>query len=285
MTTLADITAPTRETGLRMPLDWSAVREQFPALAKWTHLNTATFGLLPQRATEAVAGHWTHRDEFACADFLDWFKDADRLRSAIGRLIHATADDIAFVGNSSGALGMVVRGMEWQQGDNIVTLAGEFPHFQYLVALVERAGVGFMYVAPRLRAKLPPNAVGWRSHRTWREVDELHHGRPVLTDTAERYEGGGLPSPLLYAMEASIDLMFEIGPDVIERRVLNLAAGARTRLRRLGAETEDNGSHIVGAKLPGVDSSRLARELESRRGVVGGPGGIFASFSPFFNDE
>src|SRR5712692_10393543 len=124
-----------------MNIDWSAVREQFPALAKWTHLNTATFGLLPRRATEAVAGHWAHRDELACADFLDWYKDADRLRTAIGRLIHATAEDIAFVGNSSGALGMVVGGMEWRRGDNIVTLADEFPSFLYLGALVERAGV------------------------------------------------------------------------------------------------------------------------------------------------
>ncbi len=146
-------------------------------------------------------------------------------------------------------------------------------------------GAGFMYVAPRLRAKLPPNAVGWRSHRTWREVDELHHGRPVLTDTAERYEGGGLPSPLLYAMEASIDLMFEIGPDAIERRVLSLAAGARARLRQLGAEMEDNGSHIVGAKLPGADSSRLARELESRRVLVAARDGFLRVSPHFYNDE
>jgi hypothetical protein len=32
-------------------VDWDAVRGKFPALAHWTHLNTATFGQLPRRAT------------------------------------------------------------------------------------------------------------------------------------------------------------------------------------------------------------------------------------------
>jgi cysteine desulfurase / selenocysteine lyase len=353
-------------------IDWSAVREQFPALAKWTYLNSATFGQLPRRAIEAEAEHWAHREEFACSDFLDWFQDVDRLRAAIGRLIQATADDIAFVGNTSGALGLVAGGLEWRRGDNIVTLADEFPNFLYLGALVERAGVeirevpferfyesidertrlvgisevnyvtgfrpplmemsrflrergvpffidgtqsvgalrfdvqavdpdvlavhgykwmcspegaGFMYIAPRLRAKLPPNAVGWRSHRTWRDVDDLHHGTPVLLDTAEKYEGGGLPLPLLYAMEASIDMMLEIGPDAIEQRVLALAASARARLRRLGAETEDNGSQIVAAKLPGVDSSSLARELKSRRVLVAARHGFLRVSPHFYNNE
>ena len=49
--------------------DWDAVRREFPALANWTYLNTATFGQLPRRATEAVARHFAHRDELACGIF------------------------------------------------------------------------------------------------------------------------------------------------------------------------------------------------------------------------
>jgi hypothetical protein len=50
------------------------------------------------------------------------------------------------------------------------------------------ASVGFMYVAPALRVKLLPNVVGWRRHRDWRNVDDLHHGMPVLKEAAEKYE-------------------------------------------------------------------------------------------------
>jgi cysteine desulfurase / selenocysteine lyase len=355
-----------------MNTDWSAVREQFPALANWTYLNSATFGQLPRRAIDAVTAYWGHRAEHACSDFLNWFNDADRLRGAVARLIHASADDIAFVPSASDALGTVAGGIDWKRGDNIVTLADEFPNFLYLGALVERAGVelrevpwerfyesidektrligisevnyangfrppldeisrlsrergvtffvdgtqsvgalqfdvkavdpdvlavhgykwmcsemgaGFMYVAPRLRAKLPPNAVGWRSHRTWRNVDDLHHGTPVFVDSAEKYEGGGLPFALLYGMEATIGLMLEIGPEAIEQRVLGLAASARTRLRRLGAEAAENGSQIVAAKFPGADPSRLARELKSRRVLVAARHGFLRVSPHFYNHE
>ncbi len=104
-------------------------------------------------------------------------------------------------------------------------------------------------------------------------------------ETAEKYEGGGLPFPLLYAMEASINLMFEIGPEAIENRVLALAASARQRLRRLGAEAADNGSHIVAAKLPGADPSRLTQELKSRRVLVAARHGFLRVSPHFYNNE
>ncbi len=83
-------------------------------------------------------------------------------------------------------------------------------------------------------------SMGWRSHRDWRNVDNLHHGVPELTATAEKYEGGSVSLALLYAMEASIDLMLEIGPEVIEQRVLGLAAKTRDILRGLGAQRQSS---------------------------------------------
>ena len=67
-----------------------------------------------------------------------------------------------------------------------------------------------------------------------RNVDRLHSGAPEFKDAAEKYEGGGLPFHLLYAMEASVDWMLEIGPDAIEARVMELANSARTILRGFG---------------------------------------------------
>ena len=43
--------------------------------------------------------------------------------------------------------------------------------------LISPNGAGFMYVSPELRQRLRPNVLGWRSHRDWRNVDNLHHGR------------------------------------------------------------------------------------------------------------
>ncbi len=105
-----------------MEIDWQQVRSQFPALVEWTFLNTATFGQLPKRGVEAVAAHFARRDRLACADFMEWFNDADRIRELIARLIHCEAGDIAFVPNSSTALSLLVGGINWQPGDRIVTL-------------------------------------------------------------------------------------------------------------------------------------------------------------------
>ncbi len=353
-------------------IDWNEVRAEFPALAKWTYLNTATYGQLPRRAVEANARHFAGRDELACTDFLAWYDEADCIRGSVARLIHAAPEDIAFIPNATTALGLIAGGIDWKPGDNLVTLADEFPNQLYLSALTEYRGVefrevpwskfcdsidsrtrlvavsevnyatgsrlaideiskiahnrgarvfvdgtqsagvlhidirklqpdmfavhgykwmcsptgaGFMYVSPDLRAVLRPSTVGWRSHHDWRNVDNLHHGSPVLGDSAQRYEGGGLPFGLLHAMAASIDWMLEIGPDTIERRVLNLAASARERLRDLGAEFDNESSQIVAARFPGQDPSRLARELNARRVVVAARHGYLRVSPHFYNNE
>ena len=343
--------------------DWQAIRAEFPALDNWTFLNSATHGQIPRRAIDAVARHWEHRDELAFSDFIDWYGDADRLRGAIARLIHASAEDIAFISNAASGLGIVTAGLGLKPGE-VVTLSQEFPNHLYvpgvqevpwerfyeaidgrtrMVALSEvnystgfrppleeisrflrdrnvlllvdgtqsvgalqfdvekihpdvlvvhgykwlisPTGAGFMYVAPNLRRILPSSVTGWRSHKTWREVDNLHHGPPIFKETAEKYEGGGLPFPLLYAMEASVNMLLDIGPEAIERRVLGLAESARQRLRRLGAEALDRGSQIVAAKFASRDPSRLARELKTRRVLVAARHGHLRVSPHFYNNE
>jgi selenocysteine lyase/cysteine desulfurase len=355
-----------------MNIDWKAVRAEFPALEQWTYLNTATYGHVPRRGVEAIARHFAHRDELACSDFLNWYDESDRIRESIARLIHATAEDIAYIQNSSTSLGLIAAGIEWKRGDNVVTLADEFPNCLYLPALVERhgvafreapwerfyesidertrlvavsevnyatglrppigeiarylrergillyvdgtqsvgalrfdvreaepdmfavhaykwmcspTGVGFMYVAPSLRAKMLPNVSGWRTHKDWHNVDNLHHGMPVLKDSAEQYEGGGLQFGLLHAMGVVTDWMLELGPSAIEERVMGLADCVRAKMRRLGAEAPETGGHIVAVKFPGVDPSRLAKELRQKRVLVAARHGYFRVSPHFYNDE
>lgn len=355
-----------------MTIDWNAVRAEFPTLANWTYLNTATYGQMPRRGTEAVARHFAHRDELACSDFLDWYADADRYRADIARLINAAPDDIAYMPNAATALSLVAGGIAWKPGGNLVTLADEFPNQLYLPALTERhgiefreapypqlldaidahtqlvaisevnyatgfrapiaeivqaahahgarvyvdgtqsigalhmdvqrlqvdvlgvhgykwmcspTGIGFMYVAPEFREMLPPATVGWRSHHDWRNVDNLHHGSPVFTNDAQRYEGGGLQFGLLEAMVASVRWMNEIGPAVIEQRVLGLAAAARERLRALGATFDDCSSQIVASKFAGRDVSAIARNLKERKVVVAARHGYLRVSPHFYNDE
>jgi selenocysteine lyase/cysteine desulfurase len=357
--------------------DWRSVRAQFPALAGWTFLNTATFGQLPKRATEAVARHFARRDEFACNDFISWFDDADCVRALIGRFVNCQASDIAFVQNASQALSLLMGGIVWKPGDEVVTLSYEFPNHYYYSShlgargvkfietsydrfydaispatrlvtistvgyatgfrapleaisaylrernillyvdgtqsigalkvdigavqpamfaahgykwLLSPTGAGFMYVSPELRVSLEPNVIGWRSHRDWRSHENLHHGAPEFKPEAERYEGGMLGFPLIYAMAASVEMMLEIGTDVIEARVMELAGETRAILRRAGAkllfdEAPHYDSPVIAARFEGKDSPALARKLYAHRVVIAARHGYLRVSPHFYNDE
>jgi selenocysteine lyase/cysteine desulfurase len=117
--------------GVSSKIDWRAVRHEFPALEGRVFLNTATYGQLPRRATEAVAEHFRKRNETACSDFLSWFDDMDRLRVDVARWIGAAADDIAFITAASHGLSTVLSGIDWREGDEILTLTDEFPNQLY----------------------------------------------------------------------------------------------------------------------------------------------------------
>ncbi len=127
-----------------MNVNWQTLRAEFPALSGWTYLNTATFGQLPRCAVEAVRRHFERRDRFACTDFLDWFGDADGMRDVVAQLIGCRASDVAFIQNASSGLSLLLGGLEWKPGDQVVTLEHEFPNHYYFPQLLRYRQVEFI---------------------------------------------------------------------------------------------------------------------------------------------
>ena len=148
-------------------------------------------------------------------------------------------------------------------------------------------GAGFAYVHPRVRQWLAPAVIGWRSHRDWRSVDNLHTGAPDFAAAAEKYEGGMLPFPLLCALRDVVRMMLdELGPETIERRVMELAGDLRARLRSLGAEVLHEGAPIVSARFPAAypEASTMARRLKERGVLVSARHGNVRISPHFYND-
>jgi len=357
--------------------DWKEIRAEFPALENWTFLNTATFGQIPRRAAEAVFRHFARRDRYACSDFIEWFDDVDAIRASIGRLIQAAGSDIAFIPNSCSGLSLLIGGIDWKAGDQLLTLEDEFPnHYYYpnllagrgvefvetgfagfydaitprtrLVAIsmlnystghrpplgeiacflrergillyvdgtqgvgalrfdigairpamlsvngykwmLSPTGAGFMYVDPAVRGWLQPNVIGWRSDAGWRDFENLRHGAPEFGTKAERYEGGMLPFDPIYGMAESVEMMLEIGPEAIEKRVLMLAAAVRDILRRVGGNLPaDRHPHfdgpVVTAQFEGRDAGDMVRALKARKVLVAARHGYMRVSPHFYNDE
>ena len=124
-----------------MIADPNRLREAFPVLGNWVYLNTAGFGPVPRFALEAADRYSRRRDEMASLDFLDWYTEADRVRASAARLIGASGDDIAFVPNAGAGLGWLMGGIDWREGDHVITLAHEFPNNVYFPEVLAKKGV------------------------------------------------------------------------------------------------------------------------------------------------
>ncbi len=147
-------------------------------------------------------------------------------------------------------------------------------------------GSAFFYVSPELRQSLHPNTIGWRSHEDWKNVNRLHHGAPVFKDSAEKYEGGMPPFPAIYALDAALTDFLEIGPEKIERRVLELTTLLHERLHEIGRVTIlHKHSPITAAHFPNTDPATLLPRLKEHKILASARHGCLRLALHFYNNE
>jgi selenocysteine lyase/cysteine desulfurase len=80
-------------------------------------------------------------------------------------------------------------------------------------------GSGFVYVRPELVRRLEPQAVGWMAVRASEDFERLTDYELTWHDDARRFEVITLPFQEFAGLNASLDLMLGIGPEVIAGRV------------------------------------------------------------------
>ncbi len=80
----------------------------------------------------------------------DWAATAEACRQSAANLIRANANEIAFMKNTTQGILLAANGIDWQEGENVVTTAVEFPANVYpWWSLKERYGVETRMVAER----------------------------------------------------------------------------------------------------------------------------------------
>ena len=84
---------------------------------------------------------------------------------------------------------------------------------------------------------------------------------------------------------AVLEMLLETGPDVIEARVLELAAKTRAMLNGLGFEVNADASQIVTAHMPGRDAAGVATKLKALGILVSARHGRLRVSPHFYNDE
>ena len=143
-------------------LDVDAIRAQMPSVVNAAYFNTGTFGPFPLAVKEAMAAHvdgvWTH-GRIGDARYAEQSDIEQGAREALGRVVHAPADEIALAHCTSDGLNLVVGGIDWQPGDQVVI--GDFEHPGLTVPLQvmgERRGIEVV-IAPITDAADPAQVV------------------------------------------------------------------------------------------------------------------------------
>jgi cysteine desulfurase / selenocysteine lyase len=106
----------------------TTVRErEFPIVADYTYLNTATQGPLPTSTRRAIEQAAQNAQFPGLTQAPGQEMVAETVRNQLADLLNAHADDFVFLGNTTGGLNLCAQGIAWQPGDNVVLPANEFP--------------------------------------------------------------------------------------------------------------------------------------------------------------
>ena len=123
-----------------MPLDCAAVRQNIPLLRDCTYLNTGTEGLLAEPVlADYLAAIARQEREGHLA--LDWrYTELDRTRRAIADLLGVHSDTIAFTRNATDGHNIVLQGIRWQPGDELLISDQEHPALSHPAAYLQDGG-------------------------------------------------------------------------------------------------------------------------------------------------
>ncbi len=103
------------------------LRTAMPVARKWAYFDHAAVAPLTQPAHDALALWLAQATDEGDTKFLDWAAQLASCRKAAAELVGAEESEIALVPNTTAGINLVAEGFPWQSGDNMVTLADEFP--------------------------------------------------------------------------------------------------------------------------------------------------------------
>ncbi len=134
-----------------VPPDLSSVRAELPCLADEVYLNTGGAGPLPAAVAAAMGGAIAGnlaRGRLGIATALEADERQIRLRAELGALLGAGPEDVALTGNTTVGLGVVIWGIDWRPGDEMITTALEHPGLSVPLRIAARRAGATLHLIP-----------------------------------------------------------------------------------------------------------------------------------------
>jgi cysteine desulfurase/selenocysteine lyase len=120
------------------------IQKEFNLRKDILYLNHAGVSPWPLRTARAIQHFAEENMEQGSLGYPEWLKVEMNLRIQARQLLNAPSkDDIALLKNTSEALSVVAYGVEWKEGDNIVSSNQEFPSNRIVWDSLSAKGVAF----------------------------------------------------------------------------------------------------------------------------------------------
>jgi L-cysteine/cystine lyase len=279
------------------------VRSGMPSSRRAVYLNAGTWGPLPTRAADAMRARVDDvesRGRIGSAGYAEFGRIREGARAAFAESVSSDPERIALTHSTSGAMNLVLGGLAFAPGDEIVTTDNEHPGLlEPLAALTRRYGV-VVRVAEALQGSDPLDAIASQigsrtrlvalSHVLWangrilplRAISEAAHaaGAPLLVDGAQGV-GAVDVDPVALGVDAyaGTGQKWLCGPngvgflwlaDGFEERFEVAAPSYYTRdFRSEGAPFWPGARRHDGASLATAGLAGLTAAVEFRRQLVG----------------
>jgi L-cysteine/cystine lyase len=129
-----------------------SIRSDLPSLEGVAYLNAGTNGPLPRPAAEAMRRELDMslaEPRIGMAAFQHYRDLRDRARAALGRAVGAPPEQIALTSSTTQGVGIVISGIDWKAGDEVLTTTEEHPGIRSpLDVIARRAGVRVVELPP-----------------------------------------------------------------------------------------------------------------------------------------
>ncbi len=148
-------------------------------------------------------------------------------------------------------------------------------------------GVGFLYSRAELIPKFAPDRLGWWSTNDFKSLETMESN--PLPENARRYEYGTLSFEGIYALDAALDYINNLGIEAIENQNLKLIGMIREELRKMNVEfftPENNDAPILSFQIE--NEKILGRQMKENGIYITARrwGKAQARISPhFYNNE
>ncbi len=250
---------------------------EFPAnVYPWMALPDVEVRRVPKRdgrlLPEDVATHVDGRTAAVSVSFVDWLSGQRIDLKSIGEIAHEHG--ALFVVDAIQGLGALRLDVAEDGIDALATDGHKW--------LCGPEGAGILYVRRASRERIAPTRPSWMSVRhPTRFLDYDMAPAP----SARRYQDGTPNTCGIFGLNAALDLIHEIGLDVIEARVLELAAAVREGAAARGVRAQCPGANSGIVSLAVEDPEVFAQALESRGVIAAARGGALRVAVHHFNDE